>query len=64
MLLKLGQVSVKEDVGSSFSLLHLAAMYNRPDFFHLLVKHGLDVNQRGGEMGNNTFTRGSQDWEL
>lgn len=51
MLLKIGQVSVKEDVGSSFSLLHLAAMYNRPDFVHLMVKHGLDVNQRGGEMG-------------
>ena len=51
MLLKLGQVSVKEDVGSSFSLLHLAAMYNRPDFVHLMVKQGLDVNQRGGEMG-------------
>ena len=50
MLLKLGQVSVKEDVGSSFSLLHLAAMYNRPEFIQLLVKHGLDVNQRGGEM--------------
>lgn len=50
MLFKLGQVSLKEKVGSSFSLLHLAAMYNRPDFIHLLVKHGLDVNQRGGEM--------------
>lgn len=51
LLLKLGQVSVREDVGSSFSLLHLAAMYNRPVFIHLLVKHGLDVDQRGGEMG-------------
>lgn len=42
---------MKEVVGSSFSLLHLAAMYNRPGFVHLLIKHGLDVNQRGGEMG-------------
>lgn len=50
MLFKLGQVSAKEEVGSSFSLLHLSAMYNRSDFIHLLVKHGLDVNQRGGEM--------------
>lgn len=49
LLLKLGQVSVKEEVVrcSTFSLLHLAAM---PDFVHLLVKHGLDVNQRGGGM--------------
>lgn len=52
LLLKLGQVSVKEEVVrcSTFSLLHLAAMYNRPDFVHLLVNHGLDVNQRGGGM--------------
>lgn len=52
LLLKLGQASVKEEVVrySTFSLLHLAAMYNRPDFVHLLVKHGLDVNQRGGGM--------------
>lgn len=52
LLLSLGQVSVKEGVsGSSFSLLHLAAMYNRPDFVRLLVEHGLDIDQRGGEMG-------------
>ncbi|KAL8997290.1 MAG: hypothetical protein Q9169_003382 [Polycauliona sp. 2 TL-2023] len=52
LLLHLGQVSVKEDVpGSSFSLLHVAAMFNRPEFIYLLVEHGLDINQRGGKMG-------------
>ncbi|KAL8890653.1 MAG: hypothetical protein Q9215_002234 [Flavoplaca cf. flavocitrina] len=49
MLLRLGQVSVHEHIGSSFSLMHLAAFYNHPDFIHMLVEHGLDVNQRGGE---------------
>ncbi len=51
ILYRLGQVPTKEDLGSSYSLLHLVAMYNRPEFIHLLVKHGLDVNQRGGKMG-------------
>ena len=49
-LLRLGQVSLHEHIGSSFSLMHLAALYNHPDFIHLLVEHGLDVNQRGGKM--------------
>lgn len=50
-LLKYGYISMDEQISPSWSLLHLAAMFNRPDFVRLLSRHGLDVNCRGGKIG-------------
>jgi ankyrin repeat protein len=46
-----GKVSADEHIGSNFTLLHLAAMRNRPAFVPILVACGLDINQKGGNVG-------------
>lgn len=48
--LKCGYASVQETVQSCWSLLHLAAMLNRPEFIDWLISEGLDVNSLGGDL--------------
>jgi ankyrin repeat protein len=50
-LIRHGKVSADEHIGSNFTLLHLAAMRNRPSFVPILVACGLDINQKGGNVG-------------
>jgi len=51
LLTKEGAKYVNLKDSSGFYPLHLAAQYNLPDMVSLLIKHGANINKKGGKLG-------------